>query len=538
MKTKAISNRIISFLIAFVMVIVPSLSYSIPVKANIITTGWEKFDTWASKTGLKFTNILPFALSQWGCLTDGNFEQWIMNQDSFLDYWNDNYVDINEETDDITFSPDFVSYIKQALKEYQNEQYGYQILPTLKYDQIPVSNYNSAVEYRTMCELVKTYKIISTPYYGGLQPGDVTPYIDGTAGFYITSYYTDNVPEVRLMDFTTWENVKTIYANGFIEPLKETVSTFEDLVPLCNYTGYYCRYSLVTTNTSDKYVWGNCANYLVSYTGCDVLVFNNATSLKNYSVDKRGVFTTKDFYEDTGELTLKLDDLNNSIGDLTDLLSQFKDLLGKQEGGLTEEQLQQLLQQFLDDFFERLGEQGGESGGGGSSGGGGTSGGGASSSWYDSVLDYLNNILKQLKSIKRWTVVDTVIDGVDAIADWLDLIHDVLSDADDGAESAVATLSSALDDATGLLKSKFPFSIPWDILLLVTVFAADPEAPYFEIPIQFDISGIGISIDYTFVVDFKDYEYLSQICRAVLSMIYAVGLMKMTANVAMIKKED
>lgn len=163
---------------------------------------------------------------------------------------------------------------------------------------------------------------------------------------------------------------------------------------------------------------------------------------------------------------------------------------------------------------------------------------GGSGSFYDKVLLYLDKILKQLKSIKRWTIVDTVIDGVDAIADWLDLIHDILSDVDDGMESAVATLSSALDDATGLLKGKFPFSVPWDILFLVTLLSAEPETPYFEIPIDFDVSAIDLHIHYDFVLDFAPYKYLSDIARVLLSMTYAVGLFRMTAGVVSTKKEE
>ena len=158
--------------------------------------------------------------------------------------------------------------------------------------------------------------------------------------------------------------------------------------------------------------------------------------------------------------------------------------------------------------------------------------------WLKKIYNKLVDILKQIKSIKRWTIADTLIDAADAIADWLSLIHDILEDVDNGAESAVATISSALDDATGLLKKKFPFSVPWDILFIVTFFAAEPQTPHFEIPIQFDISLIGVSVDYTLVVDFGDYEYLSKISRTVLSMTYAVGLIKMTAGITSTKKEE
>lgn len=165
--------------------------------------------------------------------------------------------------------------------------------------------------------------------------------------------------------------------------------------------------------------------------------------------------------------------------------------------------------------------------------GGGVTGG----SWYDQILAYLDKILKQLKSIKRWTIVDTVINGVDAIADWLDLIHDILSDVDDGMESAVATLSSALDDSMGLMKKKFPFSIPWDILFFVTVLSAEPEVPQFSIPFDFEVSALDLEVHYDMELDFTPFQWLSDLSRLLLSMTYAVGLMKMTFNVSNMGKE-
>lgn len=162
----------------------------------------------------------------------------------------------------------------------------------------------------------------------------------------------------------------------------------------------------------------------------------------------------------------------------------------------------------------------------------------ASDGWLKKIYYKLCDILAQLKSIKRWSIVNTIVNGVDAIADWLDLIHDILSDADDGLESAVSTLSAALDDATGLLKTKFPFSVPWDIFFFVTLLAAEPEVPHFEVPIDFDVSALDMQIHYDFVLDFSDYQYLSDISRVILSMTYAVGLMKLTAGIASTKKEE
>lgn len=155
----------------------------------------------------------------------------------------------------------------------------------------------------------------------------------------------------------------------------------------------------------------------------------------------------------------------------------------------------------------------------------------------DSIKAGLDDIHETLKKIKRWTVVDTIVDGADAIADWFDMIHDLISDADSGAESVVSTLSSALGDSLGLMKTKFPFSIPWDILFFVTSLSAEPEVPQFSIPFDFEISALDLEVHYDLELDFTPFQWLSDLSRLILSMTYAVGLMKLTFNVSTVEKE-
>ncbi len=155
----------------------------------------------------------------------------------------------------------------------------------------------------------------------------------------------------------------------------------------------------------------------------------------------------------------------------------------------------------------------------------------------DSIKACLDDIHETLKKIKRWSVVDTVVGGVDAIADWLDLIQGVLGDVDEGTEEVVSILSSAVDDSLGLMKKKFPFSIPWDILFFISVLSAEPEIPQFSIPFDIEISALDLQFHYDMELDFTPFQWLSDLSRLLLSMTYAVGLMKMTFNVSNMNKE-
>ena len=79
----------------------------------------------------------------------------------------------------------------------------------------------------------------------------------------------------------------------------------------------------------------------------------------------------------------------------------------------------------------------------------------------------------------------------------------------------VPAVPSGLDELGEALTSRFPFSIPWDVYKGVTLLAAPPKAPYFEVdflaPIAHRVGGWQGST--TIVLDFSEYEVIGQVCR-------------------------
>lgn len=557
MKNYTVINRILSFFLCLIVVIVSTFTFSVPVYASdgvypAGTSWWEKFRE-------ETTTYLVYLACRVGAVVDHDFAQWYQTREDYVEWWNTDHISRLEDSNgEITYSfdADLINQIKQALKEYQDEKYGYQILPTLKYDQIPVSVFANARQYRSFCELVKTNKIIgySCNKYR-LAVYDVSPYVDGTSGLYISTYYAYdgvNTPAVRLMGLISWDYTTTTYYELNLSSDDDILTSWEDCKTYVeNHTDDVNTYSRDSVSnsfliTDSRY---NGVSPLVSYSGSDVLVFNSATSLKNYSVDKRGVFTTSGFYEDTGALTVKLDDLNNSIGDLTSLLDQFKDLIGKQEGSLTEDQLQQLLKEFLDDFFNRLDNPV-------------TPGGDIDipDGFFDSIAGYCNSVLAYLESIVyeiqnlEFLTWESNIDDEEH-SDLLDMLDKIWDDPETGSQEVADELSMSFSDlATGMTK-KFPFSIPWDVYALFTVFAdIDPpqtygissyslesdgiqplsegdmeehNAPYFELPIVLESYGINESIK----VDLEPFTPVSTLSRTMLSLLFGVFLMKFTIKI-------
>lgn len=423
-----------------------------------------------------------------------------------------------EDDGSITYSQDLVSSIKQALQEYADETNPFTIMPTYRYSQVPASTFNTKEDYEIFRSYASSHSMTFFYYYSTREMylGDVTEEFKNGGGFVFINGYTADFYMLN----SNWNRFALPCRYYLLEKGDDGVYHFVQSEDRDKNPFNFAKYR---TDLSSFLAPSANYGFLLTKDGGRIRIFHSQSEFMDYSVGQRKVYFGSGFYDfDPADITATWDEISDTIDHMDDILQQILDKITEDTD---ESAIEDLLQQILDEIRN----------GGGS---GGVGGGSAPSGWFDSILDYLNNILKQLKSIKRWTIVNTVINGVDAIADWLDLIHDILSDVDDGMESAVATLSDALDDATGLLKSKFPFSVPWDIFFFVTLLAAEPETPHFEVPIDFEISALDMHIHYDFIVDFSDYQYLSDIFRVILSMTYAVGLLKMTAGIVNTKKED
>ncbi|MBD5524020.1 MAG: hypothetical protein HDR04_06305 [Lachnospiraceae bacterium] len=508
-------KRIISFSLSICIIVIsvflcPISSYAVYDPG---TSWWDKFIEETS------TYLSYLACRVGAVVQDHDFAKWYQAREDYEDWWNTGHISRLEDSDgnvNYSFDADLVAQIKQALQEYADETNPFILEKTYNMYEIPASTFRTKAAYdafRSYCSSHPFTVALPQCSVNYMYLADATPYIkDG--GAFVSS---GNMVVVMNSDW----NLQLLPYDYY--QLK--VVDGNDIVDITENRGEIQWIAHYDPNKTDFGVFRQNP-FIVTPDGGRIRVFKSATEFMNYDAGQRKVYFGSGFYDfDPTDITATWDEINDTLDHMDDILQE---LLDKITDDTDESTIEDLLQQILDALLN---------GGGGGSGGGGWIGG-AVAQWYDDVLNYLDKILKQLKSIKRWTVVNTVINGVDAIADWLDLIHDVLSDVDDGAESAIATLSDALDDATGLLKSKFPFSVPWDIFFFVTLLSAEPETPYFEVPIDFDVSAISMHIHYDFVVDFSDYKYLSDICRVVLSMTYAVGLMKMTSGIVNTKKEE
>lgn len=84
---------------------------------------------------------------------------------------------------------------------------------------------------------------------------------------------------------------------------------------------------------------------------------------------------------------------------------------------------------------------------------------------------------------------------------------------------------------------KFPFSLPFDIYRLLTIFVADEKEPIFEVPIQtsFGWSGINVNVDESFTLDFTQFringiDIVQCLVRTSFNVLFIAFLIKITSK--------
>lgn len=118
------------------------------------------------------------------------------------------------------------------------------------------------------------------------------------------------------------------------------------------------------------------------------------------------------------------------------------------------------------------------------------------------------------------------------IKDLLDNALDTGGDLVDTANSILDNLGTMFSPVADVAKTKFPFSLPWDIYACIKILAAEPETPVFK----FDLSLPSYGINEQLIIDLKDFETLSKLSRAFFTLTFVVILVNFTLKIT--QRED
>lgn len=106
-----------------------------------------------------------------------------------------------------------------------------------------------------------------------------------------------------------------------------------------------------------------------------------------------------------------------------------------------------------------------------------------------------------------------------------DLLVDIFGDKEESTNglSSIASTFTAVDK----MKTRFPFSFPWDIYALFSMVAHEPITPVFTV----DIPILGLDMVYTLEIDLTGLEILSKVSRAFLTGTFCMWLYRLTYKI-------
>lgn len=133
-----------------------------------------------------------------------------------------------------------------------------------------------------------------------------------------------------------------------------------------------------------------------------------------------------------------------------------------------------------------------------------------------SFLDNLMNFISDILSTALGGIISGILDGF--IQDLIDLFIGDQSIPDNLIDVGQSLASNA--------QSKFPMCIPWDVIAVIGIMSAEPEAPVIELP--FKVESIGF--DETLTLDLTKYEVLAEISRTMCCIIFLLYLLIQTRN--------
>jgi hypothetical protein len=530
-------------------------------------------DSLAKKVIDHITNYTYYLMCQVGAVCDADFIQAIVNKNEYAELYKENTkVETDSDGNEyLVVDKSVTDYLLEQLNSYAQEQQGYTLFPTIKASSLRLSYFSLTDYYSVICNqlLSDGVGVIYSRNSGdNLFYADFSDYVSN----YLCVYHTDSDGTDYI---TFYESISSgisyiplynVYTNG-IGSSPNNNRKVSQFYSVSDFNSVIDEYG----DSTYTRLFSNCK--IVSLTGFSIPAFANLSDAVNYQMSNGIYYTTNDYTGVGTDITISLDTLKTITDDSIDysvlydtLINMIKenqdsgnDLTYEELGTLTQSVIDSmadlkativsddnvthtLLQNILDSLNEFKNKYVPWSGSNNDNS--------SSSLTYTTVLtaiksnldtiidsisdfkssvdDKLDNIYDMLKSIRNWSIVDTITDLGDMLADWASFVKDLLDDV----ESGVSVIVESVSDVADTLSKKFPFSIPWDIAFLIAFLADTPKTPVFEVPFNFPLYGI----EYTFTFDMSQFEAVSKISRLILTMLFSLGLLKLTNNIVSTKK--
>ena len=155
--------------------------------------------------------------------------------------------------------------------------------------------------------------------------------------------------------------------------------------------------------------------------------------------------------------------------------------------------------------------------------------------FWDKLLGKIESIIELLETNN--TNLDKVIISLGetntTLDDLVKVVGNINFDIDNDIETSggvnafMAGMVNNFNRVAEQAKTKFPTSLPWDIVVVVNQFSASPEVPVFKLPIKLSFWN-GVVIDEELTVDLKEFDKVSKVTRTALSLTFVMFLIQLT----------
>ena len=555
-------RRIVSFVLAVCMSVMFFVSCSIVAFAD------------AGDVGKQFVK-LKYVLTQLGCLFGGDLDSMISNSDKFQQFSDDKIPTVDDGKGNVSIDNSVVNNIYNIAKEEMQAMNGYYLV-TPAYDLDRVYEILNAVTYPTFLKVKEEIKVNRSGVF--ISPGNNMFYTCSPAE-QIYFYIGDGLVKMVDQNFNSFNFMCYLY--------NDNSSTGMERSPYWDKVGYYwnefqTHYHGYTTkvfyslkdlksyclNGGNIYTTTNFNNFNVNNNNTLVINQNtlnntnwNQTNNNIYN-DIRNEYQTTDPDKRQDLIDKKYDDIIGELGDIGGNIEDLKDTMArwlkriyeKVEAILTViKNPSVFMQSFFDkvsDIFKKLGTIG-ES--------------------LVNIFDFLYNNLGSnfnrlldkfdilLKNLEKGfsdvvqAIKDIKIDGGGSgigsgigstvgsiignlLTEWikglLDGALDTGGDVLDAVNSILDNLGTMFAPVANVAKTKFPFSLPWDIYACIKILAASPEIPVFKMDLSLPSYGINEQL----VIDLKEFETLSKLSRAFFTLTFVLILINFTIKIT--QRED
>ncbi len=534
-------NRFISFFLCLCLVFC-SVPLVVCANDNTYSTPWD------DKTGMEKLNTVLEALNKtvgtvlvdhdyskaydimldFADHVDGNFSVSGDSADdkaqSILDMLNDKFSVVNQnEKQQIRLTgallKDYKSFMKEYIKKQNLQNYYTVPIPCLKSGTLKASYLAYSRDYKVVSDFLKEYDYVFYAYSSNLSSIIVSPFNKDDIFF----IYNQN-SNFNYEQFTAYSVKSESY-----HPYNYYVHTWDDdfSIPSTDLTsadwtkvtvkdrmdGTLQGYSLISyTDYNNRAGYQQYFN-LKFLASKDIDYIRVYTSVQKWQdsisgTETRKVYYTSNYYNTTyNDTNIDIETLYKYMDNIQSILEKLK--IEERENNYDEDALTRRLDALINAIWSSTGDISDDTG--------------TLVDQNNKALKWYEKIYNKLCDIKGSLADDTISEP------WNKEVTNLVKNTDNDAtmNNFFTSLSLTFSPVGESMKTKFPFSMPWDVYAVIVLLCAEPQTPKYTLPFKFDTFGI----DTELVVDCSHLSFLATVSRTMLTLLYILGLIRLTTKI-------